>query len=156
MNHRLAIIALSVASGASPALAQYPPPGSVPPPRSIIISRDVPQRPAFAPGQPGTVLSVETGPVDTIFGATDLIAVTLSDEQFAAISAGADTQHSAVDAAMRGANDALHGQDGHGAAQLGGHSFGTGFGGSIAGAMGTATSAIGGALAPLSSMGRPE
>jgi hypothetical protein len=100
--------------------------------------------------------SRRSGPVDTIFHATDLVAVALSDEESAAIAAGVDTQHSAFNAAMGGANVVLNGQDGNGARQVGADSFGSGFGGSIADTIGTATNAIGSALAPLSSVGRPE
>lgn len=144
-------LVIGAGTGSSPAFAQYPPPGSVAPSGSIIISRDVPQRPAFAPGQPGTVNPVETAPVAMIFGATSQVAI-LTDDQSADVAAGAQSQQSALGTAYEGADAALNPQFGSGPGQVAAGSLGGGaIGGAISGAIGAASGAIGRALGPLSS-----
>lgn len=143
-------LVIAAGTGSSPAFAQYPPPGSVAPPGSIIISRDVPQRPAFAPGQPGAVDPVETAPLATIFGGTSQVAI-LTDDQSADVAAGAQSQQGALGTAYEGANAALNPQFGSGPGQVAAGSLGGGgIGSAISNAVGAATGAIGGALGPLS------
>jgi hypothetical protein len=144
------------ATAAAPALAQYPPPGSVPPPRSITITRDVPQRSAFDPGQPGTVHTVGVAPIEIIFGATDHAITILSDDESAGVASGAATQSNAVVSAMAGANAALDTQTGRSSGDVSGTIAGGGLGGTITGAIGSATGVIGSALSPLSGMGKSD
>lgn len=144
------------ATTAAPALAQYPPPGSVPPPRSITITREVPQRPAFMPGQPGTVHTVDVAPIELIFGGTDHAILILSDDESAGVASGIAGQSNAVLSAMDGANAALDTQIGRSSGDVGGGMSSGGLGGTITGAIGTATGVIGSALSPLSGMGKPD
>ena len=147
------LIPIAAAMAGSPAFAQYPPPGSVAPPGSIIVSRDVPQRPAFDPGQPGSVNTVQTAPVDIIFGATSQTVSILSDDETAMVTAATKEQTRALGAASAGAEAALNPQLGSGPGQVSASALGGGLGGSIANTINTATGAIGRALGPLSSIG---
>lgn len=58
-----------------------------PPPNSMILSRDVPMRSAYRPGEPGDVSTVETAPVDIIFGGMSQMATILSDDQVSRVTA---------------------------------------------------------------------
>jgi len=140
----------AAATASSPAFAQYPPPGSVAPPGSIIISRDVPQRPAFAPGQPGTVHPVETAPVALIFGATSQTVSILTDDETSNITTGANGMGGTFGTAFDGAHAALNPQLGSGPGQVAAGSLGGGLGSTISNTINTATGAIGRALAPFS------
>ena len=157
----LRTITFLIAAGTgAPAFAQYPPPGSVAPPGSIIVARDVPQRPAFAPGQPGTVTAVETAPVSLIFGATNQVVSILTDDQTATITAGVQGRGGGLLGGLLGADSAMNPQYGNGHGQVSAGSFAGGLGGTISGAIGTATGAIGNATGviggALSSIGKGD
>lgn len=137
----------------APAFAQYPPPGSVAPPGSIIVTRDVPQRPAFDPGQPGTVNAVQASPLDIIFGATGQTVSILSDNETADVAAGVQAQRGALGAGLTGADAGINQQFANNPGHVAAGSLGGGLGNSISNAVGNATGAIGKALAPLSSGG---
>jgi hypothetical protein len=128
----------------------------VAPPGSIIVARDVPQRPAFAPGQPGEVTAVETAPVDIIFGATNQIVTILSDDQAAAVNSGIAGQRSGLANGLGSIDATLNDQFGSGPGQTSAGSFAGGLGGTINSAVGAATGAIGKALTPLSSVGKGD
>ncbi|MDT9598992.1 hypothetical protein [Sphingosinicella rhizophila] len=149
---RTLLIAGVALTGATPAFAQYPPPGSVAPPGSITISRDVPQRPAFDPGQPGTVNAVNTAPVDLIFGATQGLVSILSDDETAGVSSGVEVQRGALGIALGDSDAALNSQFDSSPGQIAAGSFGgVGLGSTITNSIGAATGAIGRALQPLAS-----
>lgn len=148
-----ASILILVAAAGSPAFAQYPPPGSVAPPGSIIVTRDVPQRPAYDPGEPGTVNAVQTAPVDLIFSATNQVVSVLSDNETAGIVAGVDPQRGTSGQVFGGSESSQNGQFGTTSGPNSPGGYGGGLGGTITGSISTATNAIGRALTPLSSMG---
>jgi hypothetical protein len=79
-------LAVTVAAGA---LASAVPAeaGQAVPPGAIIISRDVPLRPAQIPKDPGEVVAVQTAPTAVILDATGRIGTPLSDGEAAAVSA---------------------------------------------------------------------
>jgi hypothetical protein len=151
---RIALFVGAVCAAYSPALAQYPPPGSIPEPGAIVISRDVPQRPAFAPGQPGSVTTVQASPVDTIFGVTGAMVSVLSDGESADIAAGIQAQRGVSDNAFMGADAALNPQIGGGLGEVATQSFGgAGLSNTISGAVENATGAISSSLGALSALG---
>lgn len=75
-------MAIGSISATAPALAE-----TTAPPGSIIISRDVPLRPAHIPKDPGQVNAVQASPAGVVLGAVGQMGTPLSDSEAAAISA---------------------------------------------------------------------
>jgi len=149
-----AIAAAATGVFGAPAFAQYPPPGSVAPPGSITIMRDVPQRPAFAVGQPGTVTTVEVVPLDIIFAATSQTVIPLTDEQNAAVASGVQQGVNGMQAGMAGADaalDTVRGSLGLQSNQLSSNTLGGEVSGALMGAVDAGTSAINAGMSSLSS-----
>lgn len=144
-----ALIAVSIAGLPIPANAQ-----TEPPPGGITISRDVPTRRAYLPGEPGRVTAVETAPVQTILDAVSHAAVPLTDDEIAAVSAGQQPDATRPSGAI---NDALtlsqsltvNGSQG---SPLSSGALGGGMSGAINSAIGAGTGAIQDALSPLGSI----
>lgn len=116
---------------------------------SITYIREVPVRHAYLPGEPGDVHYVKTDPSEHVFGALQGLAP-LSDAEAAGISA---ETYAARDEAVGSLPDALN-LALTGEAQASRTSIGSmngGLGHSITDTMGTATSALAGALGVLGS-----
>jgi hypothetical protein len=127
------------------------------PPGGIIISRDVPTRRAYLPGEPGQVNAVETVPTQTILDATDHAMVPLTDAQIASVTAGRPSGLTSVGSTI---NDALtvagglaaNGANGRQGVSLSTNPLGQGISGSINSSIGAGTNALQGALSSIGSV----